>query len=58
MVAAADSLIHPDSQRETAQRANAQIVEVDSDHMVNFAAPEELAAVLNTVMAAVLATSG
>jgi pimeloyl-ACP methyl ester carboxylesterase len=58
VVASADSLIHPDSQRETAQRANARIVEINTDHMVNLAAPAELAAALNTVMADVSATSG
>ncbi len=53
VVAADDSLIDPDSQRETAERAGGSVVELDCDHMVNLAAPEELAAVLNRVMAGV-----
>ena len=58
VVATGDSLIHPDNQRETASRANAQVVELDCDHMVNLAAPVEVAAVLNAVVASVSSTSG
>jgi pimeloyl-ACP methyl ester carboxylesterase len=58
VVATGDSLIHPDNQRETAARANAHVIELDCDHMVNLAAPSELAEVLNTVMTSVSSPSG
>jgi pimeloyl-ACP methyl ester carboxylesterase len=58
VVATGDSLIHPDNQRETAARANAQVVELNCDHMVNLAEPVEVAAVLNAVVASVSSTSG
>jgi pimeloyl-ACP methyl ester carboxylesterase len=50
IVATADSLIHPDIQRETAARAGSRLIEIDTEHMVNLAAPGLVAAALASVM--------
>ena len=50
VVATSDSIIHPETQREMAARAGATVVELDTDHMVNIAAPEALAMVIDAVM--------
>lgn len=50
IVAAADSLIHPDIQRETALRAGSRLIEIDTEHMINLSTPDRVAAVLADVM--------
>jgi pimeloyl-ACP methyl ester carboxylesterase len=51
VLATRDSVLHPKTQREMAERAGARIVELAGHHMVNFENPGELGQVLRSVVA-------
>jgi pimeloyl-ACP methyl ester carboxylesterase len=46
LVATADRMIHPDVQRELAERAGAQVTEVDASHAIALSRPAEVTAVI------------
>jgi pimeloyl-ACP methyl ester carboxylesterase len=48
LVAAADRAIHPDAQRHMAQRAGADVVEVDASHLVALSQPAAVADLIRT----------
>jgi pimeloyl-ACP methyl ester carboxylesterase len=48
VVSARDSVLHADTQREMAARAD-RVIEVDSDHMVNLSLPSEIAELLAAI---------
>lgn len=50
VLATRDQVIHPETQREMAERTGT-VVEIDSDHVVTFQAPREVAAVLRSILA-------
>jgi pimeloyl-ACP methyl ester carboxylesterase len=52
VVTTSDSIVPTDFQREMAERAKGRVIEIDCDHMVNLAAPAELAAAIDSVMSA------
>jgi hypothetical protein len=51
VVAARDTMIHPDTQREVATRGASHVIEWDVGHMVNVAMPSEVADLLRNIAA-------
>lgn len=47
-----DRTMHPDTQRETAERAGSDVIEIDAAHMVNLSHPAEVGAILTRICAA------
>lgn len=52
LLATRDEIVHPDTQREMAQRAGSRILEIETHHFVQLSHPEDVAGVLRDTVAA------